>query len=194
MIKDKVTKNYYVEEDKPYFFAFNRYEKALDFCNKHKNADIDIYYIDTKEDDEFLVHTLYRKGFLGGYFNGQLSLYNTSTHSELEGIMQTESALLNLTLFRNDKNHKENHLSSEVFYFFAKINKDGYLLLADIEGYILAFTDLDNMQAQLIRTLYKKGFEVIKFRLDKKRRYLINYQYPTQTFLEENFKFLQKKF
>lgn len=186
-IKDTNTKTYYIKNANPFFYCFRDLEKAEVFCNSHRNTNLDIRTIETDEDDNFLTQMLYQQGFKGGYIDHELKIFQPEKMEEIRYIIPNNSAYLNLLLFLHDKEKGKRFIKNETFYFFARINEEGYLSFANAKGYILAFTDLDNMDIKLAKELYKKGFEMIKYKIDEEHHYIININQYSQTMLEENF-------
>lgn len=189
-IKDKTTKIYYIKENKPFFYAFTNYEAAVQFCNSNPGSEIEPQTILSEEDDEFLTECIYQQGYKGGYTDGIFTAINQS-NPQLMKFIPENAGLLNLTLYKNGDTNKK-LLKEQRFYFFATITEDGYLAFANSNGYIFAFTDVDNIDTSLAKALYKKGYEAIKYFFDEEHKYIINANRPTQTIMYDNYSFLAK--
>ena len=186
LVRDKHHGLYFMQDAKPFFFAFSSMETAEQFTNSHPGTELEEQEIHCQEEDDFLISSLYHMGYKGGYVDGVFKPIN-QTNPELTRFIPENAGLLNLLVFQETKN--PTILKNQRYYFFATVTQDGYLAFANSNGYIFSFTDIENVDTALAKTLYQKGYEVIKHYMDENHCYLINPNKPTQLILGKQFEF-----
>jgi hypothetical protein len=188
LIRNKKLGIYFICKNEPFFYGFTDFEKAEQFCNKHADTVIETQEILEEEDNAYLMECLYQQGYKGGYIDNTFQTINQSNPKLIQFIPENAS-LLHMILYRETK--RTILLKNQRFYFFAMITEQGYLAFANTNGYIFGFTDMDNVNTKLAKQLYKMGYEVVKYYLDEKHKYLINPKTPTQVIFHENFEIVE---
>ena len=177
-ILDEQTGICYIKDNQPFFYAFRDRQAADAFCAQNKYACIKVQEILNDADDTYLIGSLYQQGYKGGFIDGVFRPINM-TNPELFRMLPTHSALLHLVMYGRSKD--PSYLKDERLYFFVQVTPDGYLAFANTNGYIFAFTDVENMDTSLAGQLYQLGYEVIRYYMDPGHSYFINPRKITAT-------------
>lgn len=177
LIQDQQTGIYYIKDNQPFFYAFREQATAEKFCVQNNHAVIHEVQIQNDADDAYLIGSLYQLGYKGGFIDGVFRPINM-TNPDLFQMLPTHSALLHLVMY--ERSGDLMHLKDDRLYFFVQVTEDGYLAFANTNGNIFAFTDIDNIDAELAGQLYQLGYEVIRYGMDAHHAYFVNPRKATQ--------------
>lgn len=164
---------YYIDLTKKMFISFTDKETVENYINQMSECSYIEYELSSEEDDDNLTKLLANEGFIGGIINSKPCMIPKE-------LLQEPSADFtnNLLLHYNQKDLQK-YFYKSLYYFFAQVNKDGYLVLAskqnkEKEISILCFSSIQNIDINLAKTLFKQQYELIQCYPQSEHNYLIN--------------------
>lgn len=174
------TDYYYIDLSKKMFVSFTEIEDCYSYLNLNPSCGYVTFDLSSPEDDDNLTRMLAREGFLGGIINGQICPID-------KDMLEEPSAdFTNNLMLHYKQKELQQYFYKSLYYFFAQVNNDGYLVLAskqnrkNKETSILCFSCINNIDINLAKTLFNSQYELIQSYPQEEHNYSVNPQTKQQ--------------
>ena len=168
---------YYIDMQTFMFVSFLDEQKAEEFINDNPNCSYIEFELLNDIDDDLLTKMFAKEGFRGGLVNYKECKMPTELLEEPSSEFTT-----NLMLHYKNKSYQPMFYKS-LYYFFAQINKEGYLVLASKPlkvgkskqiTPILCFSSIHDIDISLAKALFQSQYELIQCYPSQDHEYVVN--------------------
>lgn len=165
---------YYIDLVKKMFISFTEIDDCYGFLDLNPECSYTTFDLSEPEDDDNLTKMLAKEGFLGGIINNQVCSI------EKEMLNEPSAEFTNNLMLHYKQKELQQYFYKSMYYFFAQVNNDGYLVLASKQNKqnndtsILCFSCINNIDINLAKTLFNSQYELIQSYPQMEHNYLIN--------------------